>query len=195
MRTLFMMVFVGVLTTANATEKKQDPLSQGTLQEQFDAMIERSNRYQDFKVVKRSWLDRFGQNINDTLQGFLSTELAQKQVVSALHKEISELKLQVEGAMGQVSNLQAEKDSMTFFGASMSKAGYKSTLWTLVGCLAFMLFFFMLKFKNSNVLTVNAKESLARTEEEFDRFRKFARDREQTISRELQNEMNKRAAS
>ncbi len=77
----------------------------------------------------------------------------------------------------------------------MTKSGYKFTMWTLVCLLMITALFFAIKFKNSHVLTAHAKESLARMEDEFDSFRKFARDREQLLSRELQDEVNKRAAS
>ena len=65
--TLISLVFVCATYAAGTTNDKKDPVASGSLTEQFDAMLERSNRYQDFKVVKRTWLDRFKNNISDTL--------------------------------------------------------------------------------------------------------------------------------
>lgn len=194
MRLLFLILFAGILFTASADPKK-DPVASGTLQEQFDGMIERSNRYQDFKVVKRTWLDRFNQNINDTLAGYRTEAIRLGGEIGKLNVHIQELEAASQRAKEQIASLESEKENMTFFGARMSKGAYKSTMWILSGLLAFMMLFFLLKFKNANILTVHAKEALGRTEEEFERFRKFAREREQTISRELQNEINKRVAS
>ena len=198
MRTLFTLisfVFVCGLFATNTNSSKKDPVGSGTLQEQFDAMIERSNRYQDFKVVKRVWLDRFARNISDSLNAKDAHANAQAKVISDLEAEVSGLESKLEDANANIGALELDMESISFFGATMTRSAYKSTMWIIVGILTVFGLFFLLKFKNSNILTVQAKDALERTEEEFDRFRKFARDREQLLSRELQDEINKRLAS
>ncbi len=198
MRSLFLLINLTIvcsLFAANGTDQKKDPLTSGTLQEQFDGMLEKSNRYQDFKVVKRTMLDRFIKNINDTLQANIALTHAQAKAVNDLEMQIKGFELKLHDAHASINGLENEKESITFFGSSMSKAGYKFTMWTIVTLLFFSALFFAIKFKNSHVITSHAKDSLARMEEEFDSFRKFARDREELISRELQDEINKRAAS
>ena len=49
----------------------------------------------------------------------------------------------------------------------------------------------MYKFKNSNVITKEAKKTLEETEEEFQEHRRVALEREQKIMRKLQDELNK----
>ena len=198
MRTLFTLislVFVCGTYAVDTSKNKKDPVASGSLTEQFDAMLERSNRYQDFKVVKRTWLDGFKNNFSDTLSAKDAKTSAQATVIADLENEISGLETQLAQANEEIAVLELDKESMTFFGATMDRSAYKATMWIIVGLLLFMGLFFLLKFKNSNILTVRAKEALERSEEEFDRFRKFARDREQLLSRELQDEVNKRMAS
>ena len=198
MRTLFTLislVFVCGTYAAGTTNDKKDPVASGSLTEQFDAMLERSNRYQEFKVVKRTWLDRFRNNISDTLSAKDAKARAQVTVIADLEGEVAGLEAQLAQANEGIATLELDKESMSFLGATMDRSAYKATMWTIVGILTFMGLFFLLKFKNSNILTVHAKEAMARSEEEFDRFRKFSRDREQLLSRELQDEVNKRMAS
>lgn len=198
MRTLFTLislVFVCGTYAAGTINDKKDPVASGSLEEQFDAMLERSNRYQDFKVVKRTWLDRFKNNISDTLSAKDAKAKAQAIVIVDLESEVAGLETQLAQANEGIASLELDKESMNFLGATMDRSAYKATMWIVVGLLTFMGVFFLLKFKNSNILTVHAKEALIRSEEEFDRFRKFSRDREQLLSRELQDEVNKRMAS
>ena len=198
MRTLFTLislVFICGTYAVDTSNDRKDPVAGGSLNEQFDAMLERSNRYQDFKVVKRTWLDRFKKNFSDTLSAKDAKAQGQAIVIKDLEGELAGLKAQLIQANEGIAALELDKESMTFLGATMDRSAYKATMWIIVGILTVMGLFFLLKFKNSNILTVQAKEALERSEEEFDRFRKFARDREQLLSRELQDEVNRRMAS
>ena len=73
----------------------------------------------------------------------------------------------------------------------MSKPTYKLIVWSFVGVLIVLLSFFIFKFKNSNVLTLEAKKALAEMEEEFENHRRRALEREQKVMRKLQDEINK----
>ncbi|MEX0314527.1 MAG: tRNA (guanine-N1)-methyltransferase, partial [Allomuricauda sp.] len=57
--------------------------------------------------------------------------------------------------------------------------------------LLLFLLLFIYRFRNSNVLTSQAKEALADLEKEFEEHRRRALEREQKISRQLQDELNK----
>ncbi len=61
----------------------------------------------------------------------------------------------------------------------------------IFGLLVFLILF-VYKFKNSNALTQSAKAALADVEEEFEQHRRRALEREQKISRKLQDEINKK---
>jgi hypothetical protein len=55
-----------------------------------------------------------------------------------------------------------------------------------------LLGFFIYKFNSSNVLTTEAKKSFQELQQEFDAHKKTAREREQKLARQLQDELNKR---
>ncbi|MGB5377401.1 MAG: tRNA (guanine-N1)-methyltransferase, partial [Muriicola sp.] len=54
-----------------------------------------------------------------------------------------------------------------------------------------LLLLFVFKFRQSNVLTQEAKSNLADLESEYEDHRRRALEREQRISRQLQDEINK----
>ncbi len=56
-----------------------------------------------------------------------------------------------------------------------------------------LLGFFIYKFNSSNVLTTEAKKAFQDLQVEFDNHKKSAREREQKLARQLQDELNKRS--
>jgi len=80
---------------------------------------------------------------------------------------------------------------MSFLGSLVSKGTYNIILWTIIGSLLLLLLFFIYKFRNSNILTQEAKTNLSELEIEYEDHRRRALEREQKISRQLQDEINK----
>ena len=64
-------------------------------------------------------------------------------------------------------------------------------LWTIITGLLLLLLFFIYKFRQSNILTQEAKSGLSDLEMEYEDHRRRALEREQKISRQLQDELNK----
>ena len=53
--------------TSNETEDKLS-LNKGTIDSQFEYVIQKSNKYQDYKVVKRNWLYTLKAHTLDSLK-------------------------------------------------------------------------------------------------------------------------------
>jgi LPXTG-motif cell wall-anchored protein len=73
----------------------------------------------------------------------------------------------------------------------MSKTGYNSLMWAIIAGLLGLLLFFIFKFKHSNVITKETKNSFSELENEFKEHRRVALEREQKVKRELQDLINK----
>jgi hypothetical protein len=80
---------------------------------------------------------------------------------------------------------------MSFLGIQVSKATYNVILWTMIAALLGLLLLFIYRFRRSNILTQIAKSNLAELETEYEDHRRRALEREQRISRQLQDEINK----
>ncbi|MDO1502661.1 hypothetical protein Q2T40_21440 [Winogradskyella maritima] len=63
----------------------------------------------------------------------------------------------LEETTNNLTSVTEEKDSMSFLGIMVSKSTYNTILWSVMGCLLVFLLFFIYKFRNSNVLTQEAK--------------------------------------
>ena len=186
-----------ILTTSftsfsqNGTEDEKLSLEEGTIDNQFEYVIRRSNNYQDFKVVKKTWLNILKAHTLDSLKAVHKDLADTKARVDMQAKEISDLKSSLESTQTNLETTRSEKDNISLFGIQMSKGSYKTIMWLIIASLLALLGLFIYKFKNSNTVTRQAKKNLADIEEEFEEHRKTAVEREQRVRRQLQDEINK----
>ncbi len=191
------LLFLLSITLSSAQVQPEEKLSlnKGTIDNQFEYVITKSNRYQEYKVVKTTWLYALKAHTLDSLKAVHKQLADTKLLVDTQDKEIQVLKTNLSDTNSTLNQTNLEKDSMSLFGILMSKTGYNVLMWSIIGGLLAFLLFFIYKFKNSNTVTRQAKLSLAETEEEFEEHRKRALEREQKVMRRLQDEINKQKAS
>lgn len=179
------------LVSAQESEENQLSLNDGTLDNQFEYVIQKSNDYQEYKVIKKTWLYVLKAHTMDTLKAVQGDLKNTQATVDSQAKEISDLKKNLGSTQATLDATNKEKDSMALFGMQMSKSGYNMLLWGIVAILLALLGFFIFKFKNSNTITKEARKALSDIEMEFEEHRKVALEREQKVRRQLQDELNK----
>ena len=183
------------LNAQTKAEEEKLSLNSGTIDNQFEYVIRKSNNYQEYKVVKKNWLYTLKAHTIDSLKAVHKQLADTKQIVSNQSSEIGVLKTNLADTQGTLDTTNIEKDSMSLFGLQMSKTGYNVLMWSIIGGLLAMLLFFIYKFNNSNATTRTANKQLTETEEEFEEHRKRALEREQKVMRRLQDELNKQKAT
>lgn len=190
-----LLVFISFFSlTIIAQTKNVDSilsLNDGTINNQFEYVIKKSNKYQDFKVIKTDWLYTLKAHTLDSLNTFRKNLLNAKAIVDSLTVEVSSLKANLRDSQNDLFKTNEKKNSMHLFGLQMSKANYNLLMLIIIAVLLAFLFIFIYKFKNSNTITKTAKNNLAYIEEEFEEHRRNALVREQKVRRQLQDELNK----
>lgn len=190
---LFCVTTIKAQDDTNQEEKLS--LNEGTIDNQFEYVIRRSNNYQEFKVVKKTWLYELKAHTIDSLNA-VHKELSDSQAtINNQSNEITQLKSDLTTTKTNLENTINEKDSMALFGLQMSKGGYNALMWTIIAALLALLLLFVYKFKNSNTITKQAKKALLETEEEYEEYRRNSLEREQKVRRQLQDEINKQKNS
>lgn len=188
----FLVVFnITAQSSDDSTEQDKLSLTEGTVDNQFEYVIQRSNNYQDYKVVKKVWLQQLKSHVMDSLNQVKSEVLKSAEVIARQNDELSNLKEDLNNTKLKLDNTIAEKDSMQLFGIQISKVGYSTIMWSVIGVLLLLLFLFIYKFNASNSITNTTKKKLIEVEEEFEEHRRVALEREQKVRRQLQDEINK----
>ncbi|MBD0823136.1 tRNA (guanine-N1)-methyltransferase [Aestuariibaculum marinum] len=188
---VFSFLFTATVFAQTENDEEKLSLNSGTIDNQFEYVIQRSNNYQDYKVIKKVWLYALKAHTMDSLNAVHKNLNDTKAVVNTQAKEIDNLKASLTETQDTLDATNLEKDSMSLFGIQMSKGSYNFLMWSIIGGLLALLLLFIYKFKNSNVITTEARKALSEIEEEFEEHRKIALEREQKVRRQLQDEINK----
>ncbi|WP_372946206.1 tRNA (guanine-N1)-methyltransferase [Muriicola sp.] len=191
-----MVLLLGFQAYAQTDESAEQPsLEGGTINSQFEYIYDKSGNYRAegrrYEVVRTINLDKLRQNVLDSLNAARAQAQQLQQEISTQQSTIASLNSTLEETTKNLNAVTEEKDSMSLLGAQVSKSSYNIIMWTLIMGLFLLLLLFIFKFRQSNVLTQEAKSSLADLETEYEDHRRRALEREQRISRQLQDEINK----
>ena len=166
-------------------------LTNSTVKEKFEYLIVKSNNYQDFKVVKKSWLNTTKKQVLDTLKKQQLNIEALNDVINKQKTESIELQKKITDLNIQIETAKTSEANINFVGKDLKKNTFKSLFWSIVSIISVLLFIFVYKFKKSNMITESAKVQLADIEKEYENHKKTALEREQKVMRKLQDELNK----
>lgn len=181
----------------NNSEDEETTLSleSGPIESQFEYVAKKSGNYRAagvrYEVVKVTNLIKLKKNVLDSLSAYNKTETSLKRTIKENETIISDLNQKLDATSKNLTVITEEKDSMSFLGMQVSKISYNFILWSIISGLLTLLLLFIYKFRKSNVLTQEAKTNLTELETEFEDHRRRALEREQKISRQLLDELNK----
>lgn len=188
---LSLVLFLFVFKVNAQTEQPEPSLTDSNLEGQFEFIYDKSSNYQEYKVVKRVWLDQLRKNILDSVASVEEKLATSQKLTEVQGNEINSLKSSLEEVNNNLTTVSEEKDSITFLGAQIEKSAYKTIMWSMVLLLVLIILFLAYKFKNANTITREAKKTLIEVEEEYEDYRRKALEREQKVRRQLQDEINK----
>ncbi len=176
-------------------DEEELSLDDGTIITQFDFLYKKSGNYnaegKRYEVVRSIDLDKLRQNVLDTITVATRRSAELKSTIAGHESTINSLNKKLDETTTSLTAVTDEKDSMSFLGIQVSKGTYNFILWTVIFGLLLLLLLFIYRFRRSNILTQIAKSNLSELETEYEDHRRRALEREQRISRQLQDEINK----
>lgn len=168
-----------------------------SLQEQFDEMLRVSNRFTErattFKVVRLPFLESFMTNVNDSISIYTEEIADLKSTIATQASKVQEQTSDITERDNTIATLQGEKQSMTFLGMQIDKTLYGTIVWSIIGILlaAFLFAMFRMRYAASSAKEANLKA--AKLSEELDQSKRRRLEVEQSLRRQLQDEINKRS--
>lgn len=196
MKPFYIFVIIALFLSSfslNAQEAAEEELSldKGSISNQFDYVISKSSRYQDYKVVRETWLTRLKSHVADSLKNS-RLELSQtQQVLQEKNNQVDSLKSQLQNTESKLESAIKEKNSIPLLGISTDKTVYNSVMIFILAALAIGLLIFIFLYKRSNTVTIQTKNDLEQIKEEFDKYRKNAREKEERMVVKHHDEMMK----
>ena len=141
-----------------------------TLEGVFQQLIDRSGAWQNFKMLDRGKLAAFQRSMTDSINGVRSQLVAEKQKVKENEATIKELNDKITEIQAALDQTKDQKDSVSFFGALVSKGLYNTIMWGIVLALASLLVLYIYKFSNGNVVTKKSINDLNELQEEYENY-------------------------
>lgn len=189
MKTLYPLLFVLMFMSSHAfSQSKKDTL---TLTQKFDKIYRTSSSYQEYKVIRKTRFIDLKNQVTDSVSSLKKEVSDRDQLILSQQDSIKDIKSVANILSTDLKLTITEKNSINFLGISLFKTTYNLILWSLIIGLVIALLYFMYRFKNSNVVTIKAKNELQELEEEFTVHKKKSLEKEQKLRRQLQDEINK----
>ncbi len=188
---LILVIAVLTISTTIFSQTNKKFIDTGSVENQFDYLIDKSYKYKDYKSVRINWLQKLKSNIIDSLSVSKKEILNNYSVINSQKSAIDSLNTTLSNSKSNITSLNAKIQNISLFGMQFKKPMFKTLLFSIIGILAVLLIFYIAKFKGSNSITKQTKLTLKEVEEEFEEHRKIALEREQKVRRQLQDELNK----
>ncbi len=188
---LFLVLLLLNAAVLPGQEDEKPTLETGTVEEQFDYVVEKSHIYEDYRVIKSYIFNKLKKQVSDTMKIVRSEKVQYQQTIHQKDEEIDTLNYQLAATQQKLERAIEEKNTLSFFGIPMAKGAYNSIVWFIIVGLTAALVFFLLLYKRSHSVIKQARTDLEETKEEFEKHRKRALEREEQVVRRYHDELNK----
>lgn len=189
---ILIITFISPITAQNnrLTKAQIDSLP-NTVENQFLKTYSKASNWNQYKMIKRVNFLSFQKNILDSVSVFKKTIVDKNALLTKKDSSISKLEANIKQLETSVDESKAKENSISLLGLQVKKQLYNSILWGIIGLLAFIMIFFIYKYKSNLSNTKESKNNLIELENEFESFRKKTIEKEQKLRRQLHDEMNK----
>ena len=160
------------------------------LEEQYEYLMKKSTTYQDYKVIKVVGLNQLWQNINDSLGLSHSNYYTAKNEIKRLNDELAAVKDSLSITSASLEESNYNRDRISFIGIPLLKGAYNTVVWGIILILAIIVVVLFMRFIKSNAVTKSTRTDYGKLEEEFENYKKNARENEINLKRDLQTAHN-----
>jgi septal ring factor EnvC (AmiA/AmiB activator) len=184
-KSLILLSFLVVSTSFFAQDNSN------SIENQFINVVDKSNNYQEFKVIKKSKINELRENVLDSISA-LEAKIETSQTEIARQKaKIETLTENLNTTQSNLASSIEKEDGIEILGVLTKKATYNTILWSIILGLIAILGLLFYKFRNSHAVTKAVKLKFDEIESEFEAHRRKTLENEQQIRRKLQDEINK----
>lgn len=191
----FLLLLTNVALSQEPNPESNSASINGTLANQFDYVIQKSNNFQEYKVVKRDYLMLLKKNSIDSVGRFKNELVSLKSQFSNHASIVAQLNDTLKATNEELTTLKTAQDNVSLFGSPISKTNYNIVMWGIVIVLFLILIVFLFQLKSAKSIAHEVKNNVEKIEEEFEDYKHKALEKEQKLGRQLQDEINKHKSS
>jgi F0F1-type ATP synthase membrane subunit b/b' len=180
------VVGVSAQTASDALERDNQ-----TLRERYLVMKNKSQNYQEYKVIKEHILDGMWRIIQDPLDQKQQSIRQARAEISNLNKELDENKAALKAKEESMQDVQYASTHISVLGIDFDKsffAGMVGVILLLLGLVIAVIYYTMKMMRKNLSEKVELMNSISA---EYEDYKRRAMEKQTKLSRELQNERNK----
>jgi preprotein translocase subunit SecF len=177
-----------LLFTTSGFAQAQDSTA---IDQEFTKILDESNNYQEYKVVKEQKLRGLQKKVSTTISDLDSQLQKSKSKIKQQQKQMTAVQNDLKETRQNLNELKGSRDEINFLGMQLSKSSYQAITWGVVGVLILIIIFLVIKNKKNSADTKEAKIRLKQEQREFEDFREKSLEKQQKLGRKLQDEVNR----
>ena len=191
MKKILLLTLPLFLFTLNLTAQDSIQVRKNTLNDQMTEAFDKSNSYQEYKVIKKTQLATLKRNILDSVTSLEKKINSHEIELGQQKNEVDSLRQNLKTTQQTLINSQEKEDGIAIFGILTSKTTYNVIMWSIIVILLLAGGFLFYRFLNSTKITNAAELKMVEMEMELEDYRRNSLEREQKLRRKLQDEINK----
>lgn len=193
-RTIILLICVLAVVGASA-QTASDALERDnqTLRERYLVMKNKSQNYQEYKVIKEHILDGMWRIIQDSLEQKQAAMRQAKAEINNLNKELDENRATLKAKEESMQDIVYASTHINVLGIDFDKgffAGMVGVILLALGLVIAVIYYSMKIMRRNLAEKVELVNSISA---EYEDYKRRAMDKQTKLSRELQNERNKLA--
>lgn len=185
-------VLVGLLLvfsfSAFAQEEVESPQS---LEQQFQDMMQGTETFKEYKVIKITELNNFWSTVEDSLQKKDKDILAAEQKIGEQQNNIAQLENKMAEGQELVDQAEYDREHITVLGVDLLKSTFILVSFLIIISLLALIAYGYGKYKYSTNLATDKSKSYEKLEKEYKDYQDKSREKEMKLKRDLQTHMNK----
>lgn len=191
MKKIILLTLPLFLFTLQMAAQDSIQVRKNTLNEQMTDAFDKSNSFQEYKVIKKTQLATLKRSILDSVSTLENKINTQESELKNQKNEIDSLRDNLQNTKQNLAAAEEKEDGIEIFGILTSKAIYNTIMWSIILILLLVSGLLFYRFLNSHKITNAAQLKMAEMEIELEDCRKNSLEREQKLRRKLQDEINK----
>lgn len=177
------LALIGTLPVHGQTEKSLDQL--------FSEILDSSESYEEYKVIKTLKLNAFRGAMFDSLKLYRGTIKNLQGELSEVKSDMAEMRSELQAVQQSFNDSQANSEMIGFLWFDVKKLTYSIFLWSLVALLTLCLAIMYGRIKHVCGVVKRVKAAYSKIVEDYRNQRFQATEKQIKLKRELQTALNR----
>ena len=161
-----------------------------TLQVRYDELLDRSETYNQFKVIRTERLQSLWSEVQDSIRTYQQGATVAAQEISELKSQVAELTSDLQAVRVELGQTQDQLGMISFLGIDFNVVAYHTIVWAIIISLLALGIIIYGMYHRANSVTRSTNNDLRALQHEYEDFKERARTRETKVKRELQTAVN-----